>query len=117
MSNIQQGFSRSGKLLLFFVSITAATQLSTRALPNPPEKVADGVVVPVNDTFLKVQVYADNVVRITCAKDRAFFNRQSVVTEPKRLVKTDWSLKNENGEAILSTARLQVHVNFTNGAV
>jgi len=117
MSNFHQGLSRSGKLLLFFVSITAATQLSTQALPNPPEKLADGMVVPVNNTFLKVQVYADNVVRIACAKDRAFFNRQSVVTEPKRLVKTDWSLKNENGEAILSTARLQVHVNLINGAV
>jgi alpha-D-xyloside xylohydrolase len=82
-----------------------------------PEKLADGIVVPLKDTFLKVQVYGDNVVRIACAKDRAFFARQSVMTEPKRAVKTDWSLKNENGEAILSTAKLQVHVNLATSAV
>jgi alpha-D-xyloside xylohydrolase len=82
-----------------------------------PEKLADGIVVPLKDTFLKVEVYGDNVVRIACAKDRAFFARQSVITEPKRAVKTDWSLKTENGEAILSTARLQVHVNLATSAV
>ena len=85
--------------------------------PAAPEKLADGIVVPVNYTFLKVEVYADNVVRIACAKDRAFFARKSVVTEPKRAVKTNWSLKTENGEAVLSTAKLQVHVNLANGAV
>ncbi|HUZ07189.1 MAG TPA: hypothetical protein VMV89_06840, partial [Candidatus Paceibacterota bacterium] len=58
-----------------------------------PEKLADGIVVPINDTFLKVQFYAPDVVRIACAKDRAFFDRKSVVTEPKTAVKTDWSLK------------------------
>ncbi len=82
-----------------------------------PEKLADGIVVPVNDTFLKVQVYAGNVVRIVCARDRDFLNRQSVVTEAKHIVKTDWSVKNENGEAVLATARLRVHVNLANGAV
>ncbi len=82
-----------------------------------PEKLADGIVVPLKDTFLKVQVYGDNVVRIACAKDRAFFARQSVITEPKRAAKTGWSLKTENGEAILSTAKLQVHVNLATSAV
>jgi alpha-D-xyloside xylohydrolase len=82
-----------------------------------PEKLADGIVVPLKDTFLKVQVYGDNIVRIACAKDRAFFTRQSVITEPKRAVKTGWSFKTENGEAILSTAKLQVHVNLATSAV
>ncbi len=85
--------------------------------PATPEKLADGIVVPLKDTFLKVEVYGDNVVRIACAKDRAFFARKSVMTEPKRAVKTGWSLKTESGEAILSTAKLQVHVNLATGAV
>jgi alpha-D-xyloside xylohydrolase len=99
------------------VALVAVSQLSTHAAPNLPEKLADGMIFPINDTFLKVQVYADNVVRIAYAKDPAFFHRESVVTEPKRIVKTNWSLKTENGEAVLSTARLQVHVNLANGAV
>ena len=93
---------------------------SPLAKPSPlavPQKLSDGIVVPLKDTFLKVEVYGDNVVRIAGAKDRAFFARKSVMTEPKRASKTKWSLKTENGEAILSTASLQVRVNLTTGAV
>jgi len=75
----------------YFLSLSAAIAvtgaLSMQASPNPPEKLAVGIVVPVKDTFLKVEVYGDNVVRIACAKDRAFFARKSVMTEPKRAAK------------------------------
>ena len=103
--------------LSLFAAIAVAGSLSAQALPNPPEKLADGIVVPVKDTFLKVEVYGDNVVRIACAKDRAFFARKSVMTEPKRAAKAGWSVKTENGETILSTSKLQVHVNLATGAV
>ena len=105
------------RLLPLFAAIAVTGSSSTQALPNVPEKLADGIIVPLKDTFLKVEVYGDNIVRIACAKDRAFFARQSVMTEPKQAVKTDWSLKTENGEAVLATARLQVHVNLATGAV
>jgi alpha-D-xyloside xylohydrolase len=117
MSTMYQHCPMHKKLLILFVAIAVAGPLTTHAAPNPPEKLADGIIIPVNDTFLRVQVYADNIVRIACAKDRAFFDRPSVVTEPKHVVKTDWSLNTENDEAILSTARLQVHVNLENGEV
>jgi alpha-D-xyloside xylohydrolase len=117
MSIIRQYHSFYRKFLFLSVTIAVAAQLSAQTSPNPPEKLADGIVVPLKDTFLKVEVYGDNIVRIACAKDRAFFARQSVMTEPKQAVKTDWSLKTENGQAILSTAKLQVHVNLATGAV
>ena len=98
-------------------ALAIAGSAPASAAPKPFDKSADGIIVPVNGAFLKVQVYADNVVRIACAKDRAFFDRKSVVTEPKRVVKSDWSVKNQNGEAVLTTAKLQVHVNLANGAV
>jgi len=101
----------------FFQNIPAPTQPAKPIQLVVPEKLKDGIVVPLKDTFLKVEFYGDNVVRIACAKDRAFFARKSVMTEPKRAVKTKWSLKIENGVAILSTAKLQVHVTLTTGAV
>ncbi len=101
----------------FFQNVPAPPQPAKPIQLVVPEKLKDGIVVPLKDTFLKVEFYGDNVVRIACAKDRAFFVRKSVMTEPKRAAKTDWSLKTENGEAILSTARLQVHVNLATGAV
>jgi alpha-D-xyloside xylohydrolase len=101
-----------------FIALFAACGESFAQTPgNQPEKLADGIIIPINDTFLKVQFYAPDVVRIACAKDRAFFNRDSIVTEPKKAIKTRWSLKMENGEAILLTTNLQVHVNLASGAV
>jgi len=101
-----------------FIALIAVCGRSFAQTPgNPPEKLADGIVVSVNGTFLKVQFYAPDVVRIACAKDRAFFTRESVVTEPKKTIKTRWSLKTENGEAVLLTTNLEVHVNLASGVV
>ena len=105
------------KNAIFIALIAVCGQTFAQTSVNPPEKLADGIVVPINDTFLNVQFYAPDVVRIACAKDRAFFNRDSIVTEPKKAIKTRWSLKMENGEAILSTTNLQVHVSLASGAV
>ena len=99
------------------ISLIAASGQIFAQSAGSPEKLSDGIVLSVNGNFLKVQFYAPDVVRIACAKDRAFFARESVVTEPKKAVKTDWSLKTENGEAVLLTAKLQVHVNLASGAV
>src|SRR5471032_301191 len=105
------------KYAILISLIAVHGQIFAQTAGSPPEKLSDGIVVPINGSFLKVQFYASDVVRIAFAKDRAFFTRQSVVTEPKKAVKTDWSLKTENGEAILSTAKLQVHVSLASGAV
>jgi len=85
--------------------------------PAVPEKLADGIIVPFGDSLLKVELFGDNVVRVAFARDRAFFTRQSVITEPKRAIKTDWSLNVENGFAMLATPVLQVYVNLTNAVV
>ena len=107
----------TSKAAEFFQNVPAPAQPATPTELVTPEKLADGIVVPLKNTFLKVEFFGDNVVRIACAKDRAFFARQSVITEPKRAGITDWSLKTANGETILSNAKLQVHVNLATGAV
>jgi len=104
------------KCFVLFTLIAANDQIFAQ-IADSPDKLADGIVVPINGTFLKVQFYAPDVVRIAYAKDRAFFARESVVTEPKIAVKTDWSLKNDNGDAVLATEKMQVHVNLASGAV
>jgi len=108
---------QSKKISSLLAAIAVTGSLSMPAAPEEWERSADGIIVPVNGTFLKVQVYADNVVRIACSGDRNFFDRKSVVTEPKRVVKTDWSVKYEKDEMIISTAKLQVRVNLHHGAV
>ena len=105
------------KHLILFALLAVHAQIFAQTAGGTPEKLADGIVVPINGTFLKVQFYAPDVVRIACAKNRSFFDQKSVVTEPKQVIKTDWSLKTENGDAVLTTEKMQVHVNLASGAV
>ena len=59
-----------------------ALPLSTPAAA--PEQVADGIIIPIGDKFLKIQVCADNIIRVAEAGDRAFFSRASLSVEPQR---------------------------------
>ena len=87
-------------------------------VPPPPEKFSDGIIVfPINGTFLQVEVFADNIIRISSAKDRAFFARSTPATEVRRQDKTRWKLDTRGNVAMLSTAKLQVHVDLVTGAV
>ena len=81
------------------------------------ERIADGIIVPLQGAFLKVEFYAPDIVRVACAPDRAFFDRKSVTMGPEPAVKTSFSVKTQNSEAILSSSKLQVHVNLLNGAI
>src|ERR1039458_9706789 len=64
-----------------------------------PEKISDGIIVPLNGSFLKVEVFADNVIRIAVAKDRKFFARSTPATEVRRKEKTRWKLDTRDGVA------------------
>ena len=49
-----------------------------------PEKQADGIIVPINGAFLKVEVYAEDIIHVAFAKDRSFFEHKSLSAEPRR---------------------------------
>jgi alpha-D-xyloside xylohydrolase len=119
--------------LILFALIAAGGQVSMLAdtsspesthggvlvpVPRPPEKLSDGIMVfPINGTFLQVEVFADDIIRISSAKDRAFFARSTPATEVRREQKTSWKFDTQGNVATLSTAKLQVRVNLANGAV
>jgi alpha-D-xyloside xylohydrolase len=87
------------------------------AQPAKPEQVADGVIIPVGDTFLKAEVWGNNVIRIVSAKDRAFFSRSTPATQVRQKEKSNWELATSEDETVLKTSDLAVHVNLTSGAV
>jgi alpha-D-xyloside xylohydrolase len=97
--------------------MAAAVQLSAQASPEPPQKLDDGVLLPVGGNVLKLEVCADNVIRVAYAKDPAFFARKTLAAGGRHDVHVKWSLKTENGEAILATDKLQAHVDLASGAV
>ena len=84
----------------------APSSVQTNAL----EKLADGIVVSVAGGFLKIEVVAADVVRVAFAKDRAFFDKKSLATAPKRSEPTKWDLETAAREATVSTPKLKVRV-------
>ena len=106
---------RPGRLL----PVLAAGWMSaaaTAALGAAPERLPDGMLVAVGGGFLKIEVCAEDVVRVAFAKDRAFFSRASLVAAPKRCGRTRWGMETENNVATLQTTRFDVRVDLVSGA-
>jgi len=100
--------------------IVSAALISTLATPlgaAVPEKQPDGIVLPVGDGFLKVAVYADDIIRVAFAKDRSFFEHKSLSAEPRRGPAPHWELRAGSTETTLTTAKLKVRVNLATGAI
>jgi alpha-D-xyloside xylohydrolase len=100
---------------LLLAAVQAFAQ--SAAPPAKPEKVSDGIIVPLGDTYLKLEVWGDNIVRVVAAKDRTFFSHSTPATQVRKKEKTSWKLATENNVAILSTASLQVRVDLVTGTV
>ena len=70
---------------LIVATVSSSAQPVGRPDPSPkPEKVADGVIFQFDGTYLKLEVWADNVVRVVSAKDPAFFAHSSPATEVRQ---------------------------------
>jgi len=81
---------------LILANVSLLAQPAT--IPDPPpqlEKVADGVIFPFSGAYLKLEVWADNVIRVVSAKDRAFIAHRSPATEVRQKVKTNWKLSTD----------------------
>jgi alpha-D-xyloside xylohydrolase len=81
------------------------------------EKLPDGIIVPVGDTFLKVELRADNIARVACANDRRFFDHASLALVAAGGPAPRWELTTAAGTATLSTAQLKVQVDLATGAI
>jgi alpha-D-xyloside xylohydrolase len=112
-----QAHSTTYKFVLLLAVIAVAGPFSICAAPNSPEKFADGVLFHVGDHLLKLEVCSDNIIRVAYANNAAFFDRKTLAAGVRHDLKTQWSLKTENGEAVLATDRLQAHVDLASGAV
>jgi alpha-D-xyloside xylohydrolase len=98
-------------------ALLAVTGAAAWAGAAAPEKVADGVLVPIGSATLKIEVCTDSVIRIAYAPSREFFTRTSVVTAPRQCEGATWDVRSSTATVTVKTARLQVQVNRTTGAV
>lgn len=87
------------------------------AVSTTIEKSGDGVTIPLKDGFLRIEVCADNVMRVAFAKECPFFVRKSLMAEPRPVTTIAWKLIHDQGTATVSTAKLQARVDLATGAV
>jgi len=76
-----------------------------------------GLTLKLGNGTLKIEVCADNVVRVAFAKDVAFFTRASLTTAAKQCVPTSVTTTTDGNLTKLTTARLTVQIDNTTGAV
>jgi alpha-D-xyloside xylohydrolase len=104
-------------LWLLLLGIFITSSFVADAASNGPQKLKDGVLIPVGSNFLKLEVCADDIIHVAWAPDPVFFSRQSLSAGVRHDAKTDWSLKTEDGKAVLTTDKLRVDVDLASGAV
>ena len=66
---------------------------------------------------LRLEVCADDIVRVAFAKDDAFFTRPSLMAAPRKCTHAPWKLTKTDRKATITTAKLRVDVDLTTGAV
>jgi alpha-D-xyloside xylohydrolase len=81
------------------------------------ERQGDVVLLPVGDGTLRIELCTENVVRVAYSRDRAFFTHLSLMAAPRRCGPVPFKVTSEAGDAVLSTARLKLRVDFTTGAL
>jgi alpha-D-xyloside xylohydrolase len=95
----------------------AAFMVLLSAQAPAADKTPGGVTVRTANGILKVEVVADNIIRVAFAKDPVFFQRSSLAAEPRPHGRTDWSVKEGPGQMVLSTRALRVSIDKKSGHV
>ena len=79
-------------------------------------KQPDGIVLQTGEGTLRVQVLAENIIRVTFAKSAILFSRSASAVLPYTPV-VKWGLTEAGGEIAMTTARLRVRVVRNTGCV
>jgi len=105
------------KLAATVVCAAVLTASMALAADGPPQKVDNGVLVPLPGATLKVEVCTDDVVRIAYAGDASVFDRPSVVTAPKQCGGATWRATIGDASVVVQTSKLRVTVSRMTGRV
>lgn len=97
--------------------VDAPTSSTGGSLGDAGPSVDGGVTLNLGGGTLKIEVCADNVVRVAFAKNASFFTRASLVTAAKQCVPTSVVTTTDGNWTKLTTARLTVQIDNTTGTV
>jgi alpha-D-xyloside xylohydrolase len=87
------------------------------------EKQADGILLwlkkerKTEASLIKIQVCAENIIRIIALHGNSFSTRQSLMVDKTDWEPVPWSIKEEGSHIVLSTAKVTVRVQRDKGTV
>jgi len=87
------------------------------------EEQADGITLKLKKekatdaSLMKIQVCAENIIRVVAAPKKSFSSRQSLMVDKTDWEPVQWSVKEGKNQIVLSTAKLTVKVDRVKGTV
>jgi alpha-D-xyloside xylohydrolase len=84
---------------------------------SAPSLQSDGVLIPLRDGLLKLEVCNDDIIRVAFAKDGAFFAHKSLAAGDREHRAGHWSFHASANTATLCTSKLHCRVDLITGAV
>ncbi len=102
-----------------FPSLIAFPFLATLAFAGSTtvEKQADGVLVTHDNLVTKIEVRADDIIRVSSARSASFFPHDSLMALKREGAPASWTLDGNDQGSTLHTAKLQVHIDRASGAI
>jgi alpha-D-xyloside xylohydrolase len=106
------------QFILFFTSLSFCIQ--TRYMY---EKQDDGILFEIkkqketDPQWIKVQVCAEDIIRIIASPVKSFSTRPSLMVEKSSWESVQWTVKENGDEVEISTSKLTVKVNSENGTI
>jgi alpha-D-xyloside xylohydrolase len=103
--------------LLVLTVLWALTSCSTIPQSQRAQLQSDGVVIPLHDGLLKLEVCRDDIIRVAFAKDATFFDRKSLAAGDRERGNSQWTYHSSGHLATLSTPRVHCRVDLITGAI
>lgn len=105
------------RLLPVVALLIAGASCASAQTPAEAGQSPDGVVLPVHDGYLDLEVRGSGVIRVAYAHDRAFFSQSSLDVLPKHGDIPKWTFNQNATAATVDTDKLHVSVDLNTAAV
>src|SRR5208337_4518130 len=105
---------------VFSLVLCAGLLTFVSATPGKPavlEQQPYGIVVPVQDACVALEVWADNIIRVAYPKVTPFLDRKSLAVKPRQGPTPPWRTSHSANQITITTAKLTVRINTVSGAV
>ena len=104
--------------ILFILLLTACQQQTGEEVGERGWRVAeDGVILRASSGLMKLQVCADNIIRVLFSPNETFPKRKSLSVVNRFLGPVDWRVEESGVDVVIITRSLLVTINRETGAV